>query len=455
MNDTALRRFLRRLRPGGDPVERCVPDVRHDIYHAFVAMYRFARPLARRRRVLDAGCGTGFGARYLAEHGAGHVTGIDLEPRAVAYARRHFAGPRVEFLTTVDNHWPVASGSADLVFSSNVVEHVEDIAGYLHEVRRVLAPGGALLLVTPVVETAGLSDHPYHITNLTPEDWRETLCERFRAVHTFGVHLRSHPQHTIPWQLTPLVQRLAVHPVFRAVEAPVRVRIERDLLFNPFGLWEGDFEVEPCEATTRAMASSMAFVAVCDDGGVDPETLTMRREPRVWSEEDLRLARCWRELRRAFTSQWEALAGPAGEPPPEDAAWCPPPELWGSRRLRGEFTAPGRSVAGLRIDFATFARSNTCRVDVALIDSRGSERARATVDAAVLEDGKLHAVRFEHPIATAPGERWAFDLWSSDAVPGNAVTAWTRYDCGRIEPGVAPCDVHGAWGGVVHEVLGE
>lgn len=451
-----LSRLLRRLRPGGDPVERCVPDVRQDIYFAFLAMYRFALPLCRGRRVLDAGCGTGFGDLHLCEHGAAEVTGIDVDRRAIAYARSHFRHPRLRFAHVRSNHWPCADGSFDTVFSSNVIEHVADHLGYLREVKRALAPGGALVLITPVVETPGLSDHPYHVTNLTPEQWGETLGGIFRHVETFGVHLRAFPQHTVPWLLSPLVQHLAVHPLFTELAAPVRARIHRDLMFNPFGLWEGDFEVEPCAATTRAMSPSMGFVAVCSDAPLgDPARLTMRREPRAWTEEELGLARFWRELRRMFSDHWRLVTGGNGQAPPEDAVWRAPPELWGERRVEQGFRAPegASAIAGLRICFATFARHNTGTVQVQLTDERGCERARAAVDCGALRDGAFHAVRFARPVPVRPGERLRFAVWSDEARPGNAVTVWTRFDCAAFEPGVTFAEADGAWGGVVHEVL--
>jgi SAM-dependent methyltransferase len=460
MLKTALGRLVRRMRPGGDPIERCVPDVHHDIYHAFVAMYRFAAPFARGKRVLDAGCGTGYGDLYLCEHRAAKVTGVDVDRSAISYARSHFSHPNLRFECVPSNRYPFPDGSFDVVFSSNAIEHVADHQGYLREVRRVLAPGGVLLLITPVVEVSGQSDHPYHVTNLTPEQWMETLAPMFRHVGCFGDYLRAHPQHTVPWQLSPLVQRLAVHPLHRQIARPVRERIDRDLMFNPFGIWEGDFEVERCEPTTRAFNTSMTFIAVCTDGPVrDFADFEMRRAPRIWTEDELQVARFWRDFRRSFASYHRLFPAPSGNGAgggwPEDVVWRAIPELWGPRRAVGEFLAPANAITGLRICFATFARENTGTANVRLLTEEGRELAASEADCAQLRDGEFHTVRFKTPVAVRPQERCRFEIWSDDCKTGNAVTVWTRYDCSQFEPGMTCAEAHGAWGGVVHEVLCE
>jgi SAM-dependent methyltransferase len=98
-------------------------------------------------RVLDLGAGEG---RFTAElAGAGtRVVGVEIAETALRRAR--VAHPDIDFrLTPVEGPLPFADGSFDLVWASEVIEHVADTARWLSEVRRVLAPGGRLLLTTP------------------------------------------------------------------------------------------------------------------------------------------------------------------------------------------------------------------------------------------------------------------------------------------------------------------
>ena len=98
-------------------------------------------------RALDVGCGTGDFTAAMARAGADAI-GVDVAEAALRRARsRH---PGVEFrLVPLDGPLPFEDGSFELVWASEVIEHVADTARWLSEVRRVLAPGGRLLVTTP------------------------------------------------------------------------------------------------------------------------------------------------------------------------------------------------------------------------------------------------------------------------------------------------------------------
>jgi ubiquinone/menaquinone biosynthesis C-methylase UbiE len=98
-------------------------------------------------RALDLGCGDGAFTGHLAGAVA-EVIGADVAETALRRARaRH---PSIEFrLVAFDGPLPFDDNAFDLVWSSEVIEHVADTARWLSEVRRVLAPGGRLLLTTP------------------------------------------------------------------------------------------------------------------------------------------------------------------------------------------------------------------------------------------------------------------------------------------------------------------
>jgi ubiquinone/menaquinone biosynthesis C-methylase UbiE len=98
-------------------------------------------------RVLDLGCGTGAFTALLAEAGA-EVIGADVAEAALARARPAHTGLSFE-LVPLDGPLPFEDSSFELVWASEVIEHVADTARWLSEVRRVLAPRGRLLLTTP------------------------------------------------------------------------------------------------------------------------------------------------------------------------------------------------------------------------------------------------------------------------------------------------------------------
>jgi ubiquinone/menaquinone biosynthesis C-methylase UbiE len=98
-------------------------------------------------RVLDLGSGAGDFTALLDEAGA-EAVGVDVAEAALSHARaRH---PELDFqLAPIEAALPFGDSSFDVVWSSEVIEHVADTARWLSEVRRVLIPGGRLLVTTP------------------------------------------------------------------------------------------------------------------------------------------------------------------------------------------------------------------------------------------------------------------------------------------------------------------
>jgi SAM-dependent methyltransferase len=100
-----------------------------------------------RARVLDAGCGSGRNMVELAR--TGEVTGVELSGTSVAIARGRAVGEVVEGSLM---EMPFAPDSFDLAVCLDVIEHLPDDRGALRELRRVVAPGGALLVTVPAYQ---------------------------------------------------------------------------------------------------------------------------------------------------------------------------------------------------------------------------------------------------------------------------------------------------------------
>ena len=98
-------------------------------------------------RVIDVGCGTGDNLPALEDAAGRTVVGVELSPYAVRHAPRSAAGD-VRVGVSRAEHLPFRTGSADLVTSMDVIEHLDDDAA-LAEYRRVVRPGGLVLLTVP------------------------------------------------------------------------------------------------------------------------------------------------------------------------------------------------------------------------------------------------------------------------------------------------------------------
>jgi SAM-dependent methyltransferase len=103
--------------------------------------------LPARSRILDAGCGSGRNMVDLARHGT--VTGIELSDTSVALACARDCG---EVIAGSVLEMPFAADSFDLAASLDVIEHLEDDLAALRELRRVVAPGGSLLVTVPAYQ---------------------------------------------------------------------------------------------------------------------------------------------------------------------------------------------------------------------------------------------------------------------------------------------------------------
>jgi SAM-dependent methyltransferase len=125
--------------------------------------------LAGVRRVLDVGCGEGQLARRAAALGA-DVVGLDPTAAQLAVARDRAAGPA--YARAPAETLPCRSAAFDAVVMCLVIEHLDPFEPAIHEIARVLEPGGRFLLLLnhPLLQTPGSGWIDDHI--LEEQYWR-------------------------------------------------------------------------------------------------------------------------------------------------------------------------------------------------------------------------------------------------------------------------------------------
>jgi 2-polyprenyl-3-methyl-5-hydroxy-6-metoxy-1,4-benzoquinol methylase len=168
--------------------ERFVPEtMREELLAAeHLARYEWASALAAGRRVLDAGCGTGYGSSVLAAAGARHVLGVDIAS-AVVEAARARESDCLDFARADIGRLPHADGSFDLIACFEVIEHVPDPGAVLAELARVLAPGGVLAISSPNADRYP-QGNPHHVREFTTGEFEALLQEVFPAVRLLAQH---------------------------------------------------------------------------------------------------------------------------------------------------------------------------------------------------------------------------------------------------------------------------
>ena len=194
--------------------ERFVPGQSSaSIAYEHLARYLLVQPLAAGRRVLDVGSGEGYGAHLLGST-ASQVLGVDVSWQAVEHATRAYASgmAHLQYVQASATHLPLRAECMDLVVAFEILEHVEEQARLLDEVRRVLRPGGMFLVSTP--NKASYSDlpahaNPFHVRELYFNEFSALLEARFANVRYFA-------QRNLTGSL--------VAPVDESGPAPLRVK---------------------------------------------------------------------------------------------------------------------------------------------------------------------------------------------------------------------------------------
>lgn len=162
----------------------------HDSYWRFHRQGFLASLPAPGRLTLDVGCGEGRVTRDL--HALGHhVVGVDQSPAMITAARE--ADPAGEYVVADAAELPLEDGAADLVISFMSLMDMDDMAGGVQEMARMLEPGGLLVaaVVHPInsagqfVPRQGVDDAPYVIQSYLDSRPYEDYLERDGLEMTF------------------------------------------------------------------------------------------------------------------------------------------------------------------------------------------------------------------------------------------------------------------------------
>jgi SAM-dependent methyltransferase len=135
-------------------------------------------------RVLDLGCGSGYGTAELADS-LPRIVGLDRIPPDEINLRDNVDWVRADLRGN-----PLAPASFGLIVSFQVIEHLEDPHVYLDSISRLLAPGGTAILTTPNVLTSDRIN-PFHVHEYTADELTGCLAPYFDDVVMHGVGLSA------------------------------------------------------------------------------------------------------------------------------------------------------------------------------------------------------------------------------------------------------------------------
>jgi len=227
------------------------------------AAYEFARERVARTRVLDLGCGTGYGTAALAAVAA-LALGID---RVAPDPAHHGSG--AAFCRADLAGLPLRERCFDAVVSFQVIEHLSEPDPYLHAIAALIVPNGTALLSTP---NRQLSDgvNPYHVREYLCAELRDLLARHFAQVEVLGIGM-SPPVRSYLAARSRHIQRVMRLDPLRLRDRLPRATVERLFAWGarlvriaaatregvPDATWR-DFPIERADDAT-----SLDWLAIC------------------------------------------------------------------------------------------------------------------------------------------------------------------------------------------------
>lgn len=168
--------------------ERFLPQMQGTIALEHLHRYALAKDFAGGKVVLDIACGEGYGSAVLAGT-AEQVYGVDIAPDAIAHAKGAYQRPNLEFLVGRCAEIPLPAKAVDLVVSFETIEHHTEHEAMFAEIKRVLRPGGVMIMSSPdKLEYTERAHHAnaYHVKELYAEEFKQLVERYFSRVAMLG-----------------------------------------------------------------------------------------------------------------------------------------------------------------------------------------------------------------------------------------------------------------------------
>jgi SAM-dependent methyltransferase len=240
-------------------------------YHEHMQRYQFALNYCVGKRVLDAGCGIGYGAAYLASNGAREVEAVDISEAAIKEAKRCFQRVNATFKTAdVEQIAEAFSSSFDVIVNFENIEHLSnpdkfiDGASRLSKLLITSSPNGEI----SSVDSSGRLLNEYHVKEFTADELFEAVSPRFPNVEIFGQWLtptgKLHRARS--WETFILLNESYRNPVNRVWRAAKKLAGRRPL---PAPTYHGNADSYPgCYEITHIEARPYPWppetiIAVC------------------------------------------------------------------------------------------------------------------------------------------------------------------------------------------------
>lgn len=228
--------------------ERITPLYPNDSYFAHLSIYHFALYFIADKIILDAGCGFGYGSNYFALNGAKKVIAIDKSLAGIEYCKKKYSLPNLRFEEMDLEKLNFSMNEKfDVVFSSNVLEHIENVDKFFHQSLNILKPDGILIIAVPPIVNQETKDaniaNPFHVNIWSPKQWDMTLKHYYTNVIPY-IHQFESDTYTLDFGNTPENTRIT----------------EKDFIFREIPI--DQFYKLPCITTLFIASKPKHFVRI-------------------------------------------------------------------------------------------------------------------------------------------------------------------------------------------------
>jgi ubiquinone/menaquinone biosynthesis C-methylase UbiE len=179
--------------------------------------------------VLDAACGTGYGSEILADS-VKKVIGLEINDHALEWGRSHHQKSNIEFKKAdLNNPFDLPDNYFDAVVSFETLEHVANQKNLLSEFKRVLRPGGFLIISSPdreIITEKGGANNEFHNNELSKNEFISLLKNYFNTEEIFG----QTKYIILPWYKR-LIKIIAKLDIFKLRRRIVRI-LKLDFFFH-------------------------------------------------------------------------------------------------------------------------------------------------------------------------------------------------------------------------------
>lgn len=212
-----------------------------------IARYIFALKFCKHKKILELGCGVGYGTYYLIKGNPLNISAYDGDNKAIIYAEKHFANKRIDY-NYCDIEKLKTYEKFNVIISFEVIEHLRKPSCLLKLAKRVLKQNGVFLVST--INRAfsaydnGRPSNPYHFREYFADEFERLLKKYFSSVTLYGIVQKNNKTYrdeqnmrrSLRWRIASKIasQRVIRKFLHYLPENPKRLFTgEAKLSFNP------------------------------------------------------------------------------------------------------------------------------------------------------------------------------------------------------------------------------